>query len=231
MANKILVVDDEPRILKVVEHSLRAEGFQVLKANDGDQALFLADRENPDLIVLDLMMPRMDGFEVCTVLRQKSNVPILVLSAKSAEIDKVLGFKLGIDDYLTKPFSPTELVLRVKAILRRSSQNRTETNKQISFGPLEMDATTRRVMVNGKLIELTAKEFDLLWLLASHPRQVFTRAQLLNHIWETDFIGDTNTVTVLVKRVREKIEQDPSQPALIRTVWGVGYKFDPDRTD
>lgn len=223
---KILVVDDEPRILKILEASLRKEGYSVAKASDGEEALRLVETEYPDLIVLDLMLPKLDGFEVCRRIRSKLSTPILILSAKTEELDKIMGFTLGVDDYLTKPFSPAELVFRVKAILRRTMEhNPTGTGESVSLGSLEVDHKTRMVKIRGTPLELTAKEFDLLWLLVSHPNQVFTRDQLLNQVWDTDYFGDTNTVTVLVKRLREKIEEDPANPHYIKTVWGVGYKL------
>ncbi len=223
---KILIVDDEPRILKILEASLRKEGYSVAKATDGEEALRLVETEYPDLIVLDLMLPKLDGFEVCRRIRSKLSTPILILSAKTEELDKIMGFTLGVDDYLTKPFSPAELVFRVKAILRRTMEhNPTGTGESVSLGSLEVDHKTRMVKIRGTPLELTAKEFDLLWLLVSHPNQVFTRDQLLNQVWDTDYFGDTNTVTVLVKRLREKIEEDPANPHYIKTVWGVGYKL------
>lgn len=228
MAAKILVVDDEPKILKAVEHSLINAGFRVIKAMDGESALRLAEAELPDLVVLDLMLPGLDGFEVCRRLRQRSDVPVLVLSARGAETDKVVGFHLGIDDYLTKPFSPAELVLRVKAILRRAAGPAPARREEVELGSLSVNHSTRQAFVRGRPVELTAKEFELLWLLANHPGQVFSREQLLNQIWETDYYGDTNAVTMLVRRLREKLEEDPSRPRLIRTVWGVGYKLEAD---
>lgn len=223
---KIMVVDDDPKVQKIVEHTLRNEGFTVVKALDGEQALAILPGENPHLVVLDLMMPKMDGFEVCRRIRQRFNTPILVLSAKDAEIDKVVGFNLGVDDYLTKPFSPKELVLRIKAILRRSQAPQGDIQQRVIAGDLELNGSTRTVTVKGMPVELTVKEFDTLWLLATHPGHVFTRAQLLDRIWDTDYTGDSNIVTVLIKRLREKIEEDPSNPRRIKTVWGLGYKLD-----
>ncbi|KKM09542.1 PhoP family transcriptional regulator [Clostridiales bacterium PH28_bin88] len=223
---KIMVVDDDPKVQKIVEHTLRNEGFTVVKALDGEDALAILPGENPHLVVLDLMMPKMDGFEVCRRIRQRFNTPILILSAKDAEMDKVVGFNLGIDDYLTKPFSPKELVLRIKAILRRSQAPPGDMRQRVIAGDLELNGSTRMVTVKGKLVELTVKEFDTLWLLATHPGHVFTRSQLLDRIWDTDYTGDTNLVTVLIKRLREKIEEDPANPRRIKTVWGLGYKLD-----
>ncbi|MHB8169933.1 MAG: response regulator transcription factor [Thermincolia bacterium] len=229
---KILVVDDEPKILKILERTLQWEGYLVEKAADGVAALEAVDRFKPDLIILDLMMPGMNGFDVCKGVREKVKTPIIILSAKGEEMDKVIGFNLGVDDYVTKPFSPTELVLRVKAVLRRTQDMRTkqeanhEKEKDIITVPgLEINRNTRMVKKEGKEIELTAKEFELLWLLASNPNQVFTREQLLYQIWNTDYYGDSKIVTVLVKRLREKLEENIAQPRIIKTLWGVGYKF------
>lgn len=228
--SKILVVDDEPKILKVVEHSLRRDGYEIFTAADGEEALAVAERIEPDLIVLDLMLPKINGFEVCRQIKDRRDVPIIILSARGDETDKVMGFTLGVDDYQTKPFSPAELALRVKAVLRRSKTQGEgpQIPESLSFSGLEIDRKSRRVKVWGALMDLTAKEFDLLWLLASHPNQVFTRAQLLEKIWDMSFLGDENTVTVHIRRLREKIEKDPGRPDFIKTVWGVGYKFEYD---
>ena len=226
---KILVVDDDPKIVKLVEHSLRREGYQVFAAVNGSQALEMVEKFRPDLVVLDLMLPEIDGFEVCKRIKSRQDIPIIILSARGEEVDKVVGFTLGADDYQTKPFSPTELMMRVKAVLRRA-QNATrgsETDSIICQG-LEINSKHRSVRVNGKNIELTAKEFDLLWYLAIGSPLVFTRQQLLESLWEPDFYGDENTLTVHVRRLREKIESDHTNPAFIKTVWGVGYKFEAD---
>lgn len=224
---KILVVDDDPKIVKLVEHSLRREGYQVFAAANGSQALEMVEKFRPDLVVLDLMIPEIDGFEVCKRIKSNQDIPVIILSARGEEVDKVVGFTLGADDYQTKPFSPTELVMRVKAVLRRShnGQRSGETDCIICRG-LEINNRHRSVKVSGKIIELTAKEFDLLWYLATGSPQVFTRQQLLESLWEPDFFGDENTLTVHVRRLREKIESDPTNPAYIKTVWGVGYKFE-----
>ncbi len=225
---KILVVDDEPQILKVVDARLHKEGYTVVTAADGEQALKKFAEQVPDLVVLDLMLPKLDGFEVCREIHKTSTVPIIILSAKGDEVDKIVGFQLGVDDYLTKPFSPSELALRIKAVLRRTAgrgaQHEQETTA-VACGELHIDRQKRVVKVRGVPVDLTAKEFEFLWLLATHPEYVFTREQLLYQIWESDYTGDLNNVTVLVSRLREKIEQDPANPVYIKTVWGVGYKL------
>ncbi len=226
---KILVVDDEPKILKIVEHSLHREGYQVFTAADGEQAINMAEKVRPDLIILDLMLPKADGFEVCKRIKSRQDVPVIILSARGEEVDKVVGFTLGADDYQTKPFSPTELVMRVRAVLRRYKQpaQQASSRNQLVYSSLEINFKNRAVKVLGNTVDLTAKEFDLLWHLAVGAPQVFTRQQLLEALWEPDFYGDENTLTVHIRRLREKIESDPTNPAFIKTVWGVGYKFEP----
>lgn len=225
---KVLVVDDDPKILKVIEHSLRREGYHVYTAADGENAINLTEKLRPNLIILDLMLPKIDGFEVCRKIKSKIDVPVIILSARGEEIDKVVGFTLGADDYQTKPFSPTELIMRVKAVLRRYRLTGNEDNQEIDITcrDLKINSKTRTVSVKGQNVELTAKEFDLLWHLAKSSPQVFTRQQLLESLWEPDFYGDENTLTVHIRRLREKIEQDSNKPQYIKTVWGVGYKFD-----
>lgn len=223
---KILVVDDDPKILKIVCHCLNKEGFVTLTATDGEQAITSAKLNQPDLVVLDLMLPKINGLDVCKILISEYSLPILILSAKGDELDRIVGLQLGVDDYLSKPFSPTELILRIQAVLRRvKGREQTANNQIIESGGLTIDLNTRTVNADGKPVNLTGKEFDLLWLLASNPRQVFTRMHLLNKIWHSDYQGDENTVTVHIRRLREKIERDPSAPSFVRTVWGVGYKF------
>ena len=228
MNEKILVVDDDLKILKIVEHSLGREGFRVFKATDGEEAVKAAAGIRPDLIVLDLMLPSIDGFEVCKQIKSKWDVPVIILSARGEEVDKVVGFTLGADDYQTKPFSPTELVMRVKAVLKRYRQNNStdEEREQIINRGLEINIRNRTVKVNGQLVDLTAKEFDLLWYMAKGSPQVYTRQQLLEALWEPDFYGDENTLTVHIRRLREKIEENPTKPMFIKTIWGVGYKFE-----
>lgn len=225
---KILAVDDEPLVLKVLVHTLESAGYAVVPATCAAEALALAAREQPDLVVLDLMLPDRDGFEVCRALREAGDFPVLVLSARTAEADKVLGFHAGADDYLTKPFSTTELVLRIQAILRRVGKERPKD--EIRLGDLWLHRPSRRVVVDGRPVTLTAKEFEFLWLLASHPYQVFTREQLLDLIWSTNYYGDSQVVTMLVKRLRAKLGDDPDNPRWVKTVRGVGYKLEPERT-
>jgi len=229
---RVLVVDDEPNIREVVDLYLRRDGFEVEVAADGEAALAAIERKIPDLIVLDLMMPVVDGIQVTRALRQGDiNIPIIMLTAKGEESDRIHGLELGADDYVTKPFSPKELVARVKAVLRRASatplvdpQAQPLTREGLTVNP-----TTRQVWVShNEEVILTAKEFDLLWFLMNHPGQVFSRDQLLDNVWGYDFFGDASTVTVHVRRLREKIEQNPNKPQFILTVWGVGYKFAPE---
>lgn len=228
MMQKVLVVDDESQILDVVTKYLSREGFQTVMARDGEAALSAFGANKPDLVVLDLMLPKLDGLEVFKRLRSMSAVPVIMLTAKGEETDRVVGLELGADDYITKPFSPRELVARVKAVLRRASTGTMlDTGERtLVRGDLRIDPRARTVTVLDKEPELTGKEFDLLWFLASHPGQVFTRAQLLDHVWGYEFYGDSSTVTVHIRRLREKIERDPANPYYLTTVWGVGYKFE-----
>lgn len=222
---RILVVDDEPMIRDVVEQYLRREGFETIAASDGEQAVAKAD--DVDLIVLDLMLPKIDGLDVCRRVRARRDVPIIMLTAKGEEVDKLVGLGVGADDYVTKPFSPRELVARVQAVLRRAERGVAQVGDIVQVGALRINARQRSVERAGEAIELTAREFDLLHFLASHPGQVFTREQLLDQVWDFTFPGDTGTVTVHVRRLREKIEPDPVRPRYLKTVWGVGYKVDP----
>ncbi len=236
MVPKVLVVDDESNILDVVELYLLREGFKVVRAADGPTALKLYTEEKPDLVLLDVMLPKMDGLEVLRQIRlnQQLAVPVIMLTSKSEEEDKLVGLEAGADDYITKPFSPRELVARVKVALRRveeqqnrATQIRARSNDEfISIEGLSINKTLRLVEVEGKPVDLTAKEFDLLWFLASSPAQVFTREQLLDKVWDYSYFGEMSTVTVHIRRLREKIETDPMRPRHIKTVWGVGYKFE-----
>ena len=228
----ILVVDDEPSIAEIVSLYLRQAGFRVRVARDGVAALKELTEELPDLVVLDLMLPGVDGLEITRRLRAVGNTPIIMLTARREEADRVLGLEIGADDYIVKPFSNAELVSRVRAVLRRTAASAAPPvdGRQpaiLRYELLSIDFKTRLVTVEGRELMLTAKEFDLLWYLASHPRQVFNRDQLLDAVWgETQYI-DPSTVTVHVRRVREKIERDPATPRHLHTVWGVGYKFEP----
>jgi DNA-binding response OmpR family regulator len=227
MNERILVVDDEPIVTEVVEKYLQREGFRVTVVRDGPAALAAAEAESPDLIVLDLMLPGLYGLEVCRRVRASSHVPIIMLTAKDEESDKILGLGLGADDYVAKPFSPRELVARIQAVLRRAATRPPPPGDQLRYGALKISPGGRRVEVGERGVELTAKEFDLLYFLARNAGQVFSREQLLDQVWDYHFVGDASTVTVHVRRLREKIEPDPVRPRYVKTVWGVGYKFDP----
>jgi DNA-binding response OmpR family regulator len=224
----ILVVDDEPSIREVVSIYLGRAGYRVLVAEDGQTALEILEQEPPDLVVLDLMLPKVDGLEITRHLRTEGGIPIIMLTAHREETDRILGLEMGADDYVVKPFSPRELVSRVKAVLRRTRGSATARDEQaLEFADLHIDPVARLVEVNGEERTLTAKEFDLLWVLARHPRQVFNRNQLLDLVWGMTEYVDPSTVTVHVRRLREKIEANPSNPRHIQTVWGVGYRFEP----
>ena len=222
----VLVVEDESVVREVVVKYLRREGYRTLEAGDGDTACTLVEREAPDLVVLDLMLPGTDGLAVCRWIRSRSEVPVIMLTARGEEADRIVGLELGADDYVTKPFSPRELAARVKSVLRRARQPPSPAARLV-FDGLELDASTREVLKSGEPLKLTAKEFDLLWFLASHPRHVFSRDQLMDRVWGYDAAVDTGTVTVHVRRLRAKTEDDPSRPRRLETVWGVGYRFTP----
>jgi DNA-binding response OmpR family regulator len=225
----ILVVEDEPSIAEVVGLYLKRAGYQVQTAPDGKMAMTMLEKKIPDLVILDLMLPEIDGLSLTRWLRDRSDVPIIMLTARREEIDRIAGLEMGADDYVVKPFSPQELVSRVRAVMRRIKRGQVaaSTERPLTFGELVIDASSRTVSVSGKEVQLTAKEFDMLYLLAQHPRQVYTREQLLDRIWGGAEYIDPGTVTVHVRRVREKIETDPSNPTCLVTVWGVGYKFEP----
>ncbi|CCO08298.1 response regulator transcription factor [Desulforamulus hydrothermalis] len=226
----ILIADDDHRIVKIISHTLEQEGYKVMAAQDGEEAVRLATTMSPDLVIMDIMMPKLDGLEASQKIKAKVDVPIIILSAKDDVVDKIVGFKMGVDDYQTKPFSPAELALRVKAVLRRSRGVAEKRNRDVLEYPhVRIEYTTRLVRIWGQEVALTAKEFDMLWLMASHPNQVFSRLQLLEKIWESHFEGDEDTVTVHIRRLRRKIEKDAANPQLIKTVWGVGYKFEPPK--
>ncbi len=226
----VLVVDDEPTILDVVSRYLERAGYQARVAGDGREALRLAGEERPDLIVLDLMLPGMGGLEVMRLLRERSwdrgRVSVILLTAKGEQTDRIVGLRLGADDYVVKPFSPAELVARVDAVLRRVESS-SQREEPLVLPGLEIDPVARRVTVSGVEVALTVREYDLLLFLARHPGQVFSRDQLMETVWDYSFYTDTSTVTVHVRRLREKIEQTPSEPRLLQTVWGVGYRLQP----
>ena len=227
----ILVVDDEQAITDLIEIHLLSEGYRVRKAASGAEALRIVREEHPDLVILDIMMPGMDGLEVCREIRRERNVPILMLSAKSEDVDKILGLKVGADDYLTKPFNPLELVARVKAQLRRYlSLNPASAAAReagvITMGGLRIDPLGRSVTKDGREIALTPTEYDILLLLASHPGRVFSSEEIFERVWKERYFQSNNTVMVHIRRLREKVEDDPSHPTLIKTVWGVGYKIE-----
>ncbi|RMG92215.1 MAG: DNA-binding response regulator [Chloroflexi bacterium] len=227
---EILVVDDEASVVEVVSLYLRREGFSVRVAKDGLQALAALEERLPTLVILDLMLPRVDGLEILRRLRQDEgvSVPVIMLTARGQETDRIYGLELGADDYVTKPFSPAELVARVKAVLRRAGREKGRLEERpLHFPDLTIDPVTRQVIVRGQPVELTATEFNLLYFMASHPHQVFKRDQLLENVWGFSEYVDPSTVTVHIRRLREKIEANPGEPCWLLTVWGVGYKFDP----
>jgi len=226
--SKILIVEDELEIAELEKDYLELSGFEVEVAADGLVGLEKAMSQEYDLIILDLMLPSIDGFEICRQVREEKNVPIIMVSAKKDDIDKIRGLGLGADDYMTKPFSPSELVARVKAHMARYERLvgiNVEENKVIEIRGIKIDVTARRVWVNGEEKTFTTKEFDLLTFLASHPNRVYTKDELFSEIWDMESIGDIATVTVHIKKIREKIEYDTSKPQYIETIWGVGYRF------
>jgi DNA-binding response OmpR family regulator len=225
----VLVVDDEPTVREVVSRYLELGGYRVTTAGDGHAALQLAlsAQPPPDLVVLDLMLPGMDGLEVCRRLRASGSIPIVMLTARGHEADRIVGLELGADDYVVKPFSPRELVARVRSVLRRARGDPAAPRARVHAGDVTIDPATREVEVAGRPVALTAREFELLLFLVRHPRQVFTRGQLLQQVWEYTWLGDTSTVTVHTRRLREKVEDNPSDPQRIQTVYGVGYRFVP----
>jgi len=222
----VLVVDDEEIVRDVVVRYLKRDGYRTLEAGDGDEALRLLEEDPPALVVLDVMLPRTDGLEICRWIRARSDLPIIMLTARGEEADRIVGLELGADDYVTKPFSPRELAVRVRNLLRRAA-TAPALGPSVSFGDVELDADAREVRKAGRPLKLTLKEFDLLWFLASHPRRVFSRDQLMESVWGYTSSLDTGTVTVHVRRLREKVEDDPSRPRHLETVWGAGYRFTP----
>jgi DNA-binding response OmpR family regulator len=221
----VLLVEDEPGLVLTLTDRLSREGYDVQSSSDGESGLARATRETFDLVLLDVMLPRLGGFDVVRELRKQSiETPVIMLTARGQVVDKVVGLKLGADDYVTKPFSPRELTTRVRTVLRRARPAEPPVER-VSVGPLELDAATREARRDGVPLPLTAKEFDLLWFLASNPNRVFSRDQLMDRVWGYSAALDTGTVTVHVRRVREKLEADPSAPRLLETVWGVGYRL------
>ena len=229
--DEILIVDDEPSVVEVVSLYLKREGYAVRQAQDGQQALVEIGNRLPNLIVLDLMLPGVDGIEIMRRLRDEiqTDVPVIMLTARGQEMDRIYGLEMGADDYVTKPFSPLELVARIKAVLRRakSGEEGEELEQPIEYSGFKIDPTLRQLLLNGKECELTATEFNLLWYMAKRPKQVFSRTQLLDAVWGFSEYVDPSTVTVHIRRLREKLESDPSSPRWLQTVWGVGYKFSP----
>jgi len=222
----VLVVDDEPIVRDVVVRYLEHDGFETLIAADGDVARALIEEREPALVVLDVMLPGIDGLSLCRWIRQRSSLPVILLTARGEEADRIVGLDLGADDYVTKPFSPRELSARVRAVLRRSDPSPLAA-ETVSFGDVELDAAARQVRKADEPVDLTTREFDLLWFLASHPGHVFSRDQLMDRVWGYMSAVETGTVTVHVRRLREKIETDPQKPSHLKTVWGVGYRLDP----
>jgi two-component system response regulator ResD len=222
----VLVVDDEPTLREVVVRYLEREGYHALEAGDGEHAEALMRSEHPDLVILDLMLPGTDGLELCRRIRARSSLPVIMLTARGEETDRIVGLELGADDYVTKPFSPRELVARVRTVLRRAAQL-SEPLEVVQYADLVLDSASREVRKGGRNVKLTAKEFDLLWFLATHPRRVFSREHLMASVWGYHAAFDTGTVTVHIRRRRAKIEDDAARPRHIETVWGVGYRFSP----
>jgi len=220
----VLVVDDEPIVREVVVRYLAREGHRTLEAADGNAARGLIEGSELDLVVLDVMLPGTDGLELCRWIRGRSELPVIMLTARGEEADRIVGLELGADDYVTKPFSPRELAARVRSVLRRTASNGAAV-EALEFGDVLLERETREARKSGTPIRLTAKEFDLLWFLASHPRRVFSRDQIMESVWGYTAALDTGTVTVHVRRLREKIEDDPSQPRYLETVWGIGYRL------
>jgi len=222
----VLVVDDEPIVRDVIVRYLRRDGFATLEAADGDRARELIETAEPTLVVLDVMLPGTDGLELCRWIRSRSDLPVIMLTARGEEADRIVGLELGADDYVTKPFSPRELAARVRTVLRRSNGS-VARPERLELGEIVLDGASREVTRAGEPVTLTAREFDLLWFLASNPRRVFSRHHIMDRVWGHAPALDTGTVTVHVRRLREKLEDDPAHPRHLQTVWGVGYRLDP----
>lgn len=233
MNEKILIVEDEKEIASLIKDYLTASNYHVIIAEDGDAALQKFESEKPDLAILDIMLPKRDGFEVCRTIRAKSNIPLLMLSAKKEDTDKIIALGLGADDYITKPFSPRELIARVQSQLRRYTElsHNLEEKNTIEFRGLEIDSTAYTVSLNGEIIPFSVKEFEILYYLATNANQALSREKIFDEIWGYNEFGDINTVTVHIRKIREKIESDPSKPTFIETVWGIGYKFKGDQNE
>ncbi len=226
-SEKILIIEDEENILEAVKYTLTQEGYDVFTSVDGEDGLEKAQEIKPDLVLLDVMLPKMDGFEVCRILRKDLEMPVFMISAKAEEIDRVVGLEMGADDYITKPFSMRELVVRVRNSLRRAALNpQVDELEVLKFGELEIHLTSHMAIVSGEEVSMKPKEFDLLYLLASHKGRAFTRDQILQRLWDDEYIGDVRTVDVHVRWIREKIEVNPSRPEKLVTIRGVGYRFD-----
>ncbi|MBQ9699446.1 MAG: response regulator transcription factor [Lachnospiraceae bacterium] len=226
MAQKVLVVDDEKMIVKGLKFSLEQDGMEVDCAYDGEEAVSYIKENTYDIILLDLMLPKLNGYEVCQQVREFSDVPIIMLTAKGDDMDKILGLEYGADDYMTKPFNILEVKARIKAIIRRNSKNKDKSDERtVDCGNLKIDLDGRRIFIKDQEINLTAKEFDLLELLAMNPNKVYSRENLLNTVWGYEYPGDVRTVDVHIRRLREKIEENPSEPGYVHTKWGVGYFF------
>ena len=227
MAKRVLVVDDEKLIVKGIRFSLEQDGMEVDCAYDGEEALKLLQEREYDMVLLDVMLPKVTGFEVCQQIREFSNMPVVMLTAKGDDMDKILGLEYGADDYITKPFNILEVKARIKAIMRRTAKKATPEVKSqiIEAGDLVLDGESRRISIAGKEINLTAKEFDVLELLVLNPNKVYSRENLLNIVWGYEYLGDVRTVDVHIRRLREKIEANPSEPKYVHTKWGVGYYF------
>ena len=226
-SEKILIIEDEENILEAVKYTLTQEGYDVFTSVDGEDGLEKAQEIKPDLVLLDVMLPKMDGFEVCRILRKDLEMPVFMISAKAEEIDRVVGLEMGADDYITKPFSMRELVVRVRNSLRRAALNpQVDELEILKFGELEIHFTSHMAIVSGEEVSMKPKEFDLLYLLASHKGRAFTRDQILQRLWDDEYIGDVRTVDVHVRWIREKIEVNPSRPEKLVTIRGVGYRFD-----
>ncbi|MCM3342692.1 response regulator transcription factor [Paenibacillus sp. MER TA 81-3] len=229
LPRKVLVIEDELDISRILKDYITISGYEVWVAENGQDGLKFIDTLSPDFIILDIMLPDVDGIELCRQIRETCNTPILILSARGSDTDKVLGLGFGADDYMTKPFSLSELVARINAHLRRGSmENKPKQNESLQFGSLLIDKKAYKVTVEGQEISLSAKEFELLYYLSKHKNQVFSKSQLLDAVWGYDTFGDESTITVYIRRLREKLEPDPSNPTYIKTVWGVGYKFSSD---